>query len=133
MTYKFSDRFADSGCLIYSGVTTILTIVLFLVCRSRGFCFFTGIDYSGHGFWSWFGILCSSGFLSVIVTILFLWVFGKAAKKPIGWLFVIGIVLLALCIFGVPKLMSNPALFEVIFGGLAANFIYWSLVIEKEN
>ncbi len=37
---------------------------------------------------------------------------------------------LILCISGVPKHTTNPALFEVILGGLAANFIYWSLVLS---
>ena len=129
-TYQmdFSDRYMEKlGFLYYIGITVVLSIALFLIFKGRDFIFLTGTDDTGHGV----ALFCSCTFLAVIVAILLTWAIGKASEQPLWLPLLAGIVIAGLCAFGVPALLPHPIFFELLFGCVAANLIYWSLVLES--
>ena len=115
------------GVLYYIGIAVVLSIALCQMFKGRDVVCWTGTDDTGHGV----ALFCSCTFLAVIVAILLTWAIGKASEQPLWLPLLAGIVIAGLCAFGVPALLPHPIFFELLFGCVAANLIYWSLVLES--
>ncbi len=106
----------------------ILTLGSFIFCALKDFRFFTGTDYSGHGFWTWAALWLSCAFVSIIVTSIIMWIAGKTPGPiPVLWLFLFGAVFCVLLVLGIPGRSSHPILLELGCGFLSSESIYLSL------
>ncbi len=134
MSDKIPNKAKEIGGCIWVPVTSVLAIILFIICKSHGFHFFTGVDYSGHGFWSWLSLFLTCSFLTMVISILGLWPLGLTNRhKPIWWMLIFGVLFFALCACGVPKRLHHPILFELLFGAISAYSVYFSLMINSKK
>lgn len=134
MSKESSIKTKEIGGCIWALVTSVLAIILFIICKSHGFHFFTGVDYSGHGFWSWLSLFLTCSFLTLVISILGLWPLGLTNRhKPIWWMLLLGVVFIVLCACGVPKFLHHPIFFELLFGAISAYSVYFSLMINTKK
>ena len=95
-------------------ISFVLGLCFMIPCVKGGGIFWSGVDYSGHGFWGWLALYCTCVFLAGIISMLVLWMLGCATqKKPRLAYLIAGTAFLALSVLGVSRHTPLPIIAEL--------------------
>ena len=109
-----------------------LTVVLFAICYRRHGVFFSGIDYSGHSIWGWFGLWFTCAWAACIIGMAVLWLLKITPLREPRWdYFAFGVTFLILFMSGLSRQVPNPIIGEIGVGAAATLLLYVSLFSEK--
>lgn len=122
------------GVLVLIEVMSFVLGLCFLISSvRRGGLFWSGVDYSGHGFWGWLALFCTCVFLAGIISMLVLWMLGYATQKKPQWAYlVVGTAFMVLAILGVASHTPSPIVAELGVTTVAWYGFYLGL-FAKEN
>lgn len=111
----------------------ILGIVLFFIfCYCHHGVFLSGIDYSGHGRWGWFGLGLCCSWTAIILSIAIMWVLGLTPlRRPRTAFFLFGLAFQTLFFTGLSAHSLYPIISEIAIGSCASGLLYMSLFVEE--